>query len=607
MNYLISVGIKKCKDESFGEIPCAFNDANLVYETLNKVLNPDFSESNSVSLTGPTADEFKAVVKMFKRNLSEADNLIIYFSGHGELINNDSLALLFSDADSEGEGRYKLLQLKDILGQVNFQTIVILDCCHSGAGLNIANNTNVFSNEKISVLASSSPFARAAFDDSGSTFTRIFCNVFNQINEEGKPVSLRILAEEIESLGHRCYVNTPNGYPNIVLKRSTILIEDNRDFQKRFLMRINESDTTTREMHWYYLMDLPELTKIEVLRNYFEKNVSEPHWLVRRAIGTLISELKDFKHKEKFVLDLLRSSDWMAQCIGLIGARKELDHESIRSEVKKILSSDTQIDAIWLANLYLSDSKYPDIENALSSSLSKTPWGVLDIWIRYSEKIENSILLEKIKSKVDASLLKPLFLHMYFEDGSIEDEELLEQAKKSKLIPFLYELKKRGETKSAKQKWLFSSLYGSWRDQLDLKLRDFFYHNHEEDIRIDLELAAELPLVEMRMAIFQYMTIYTDLLKEYYPLLKWGLNDPHPWVRRTAIRTLRENPTFLKEAFQEEIKGQLYPGKLDFILEAISLGIDCDDYISKHRLNRSEIDSIRWATHNILKEKKIVV
>jgi hypothetical protein len=607
MNYLISVGIKKCKDESFGEIPCAYNDANLVYETLNKVLSPDFSNSNSVCLTGPTADEFKAVVKMFKRNLSEKDNLIIYFSGHGELINNDSLALLFSDADSDGEGRYKLLQLKDILGQVNFQTIVILDCCHSGAGLNIANNTNVFSNEKISVLASSSPFGRAAFDDSGSIFTKLFCNVFDQINEEGKPVSLRILAEEVESLGHRCYVNTPNGYPNIVLKKSTILIEDNRDFQRRFLMRINESDTTTREMHWYYLMDLPELTKLEVLRNYFEKNVSEPHWLVRRAIGTLISELKDFKHKEKFVLDLLRSSDWMAQCIGLIGARKELNQESIRNEVKNILSSDTQIDAIWLANLYLSDSKYPDIEYALSSSLSKTPWGVLDIWIRYLEKMEKSILLEKIKSKVDASLLKPLVLHMYFEDGSIEDEELLEQAKKSKLIPFLYELKKRGETKSAKQKWLFSSLYGSWRDQLDLKLRDFFYHNHDEDIRTDLELAADLPLVEMRMAIFQYMTIYTDLLEEYYPLLKWGLNDPHPWVRRTAIRAFKENRTLLKEAFQEEINGQLYPGKLDFILEAISLGIDCDDYISKHRLNRSEIASIEWATHNILKEKRILI
>lgn len=607
MNYLISVGIKKCKDESFGDIPCAFNDANLVYETLKKVLSPDFSDSNSVCLTGPTADEFKAVVKMFKRNLSETDNLIIYFSGHGELINNDSLALLFSDADSDGEGRYKLLQLKDILGQVKFQTIVVLDCCHSGAALNIANNTNVFSNEKISVLASSSPFGRAAFDDSGSIFTRLFCNVFNQINEEGKPVSLRVLAEEIESLGHRCYVNTPNGYPNIVLKKSTILIEDNRDFQRRFLMRINESDTTTREMHWYYLMDLPETTKLEVLRNYFEKNVSEPHWLVRRAIGTLISGLKDFKHKEKFVLDLLRSSDWMAQCIGLIGARKELDHESIRDEVKNILSSDTQVDAIWLANLYLSDSKYPDIDFALSSSLSNTPWGVLDIWIRYSEKMEKSILLEKIKSKVDVSLLKPLFLHMYFEDGSIEDEELLEQAKKSKLIPFLYELKKRGETKSAKQKWLFSSLYGSWRDQLDLKLRDFFYHNHDEDIRTDLELAAELPLVEMRMAIFQYMTIYTDLLEEYYPLLKWGLNDPHPWVRRTAIRALRENRTLLKEAFQEEINGQLYPGKLDFILEAISLGINCDDYISKHRLNRSEVDSIEWATHNILKEKRILV
>lgn len=607
MNYLISVGIKNCKDESFGEIECAYNDAYLVYETFNNILNTDFSDKNSVCLIGPTESEFLSMVKLFKRRLSRSDNLIIYFSGHGELINQESLALLFSDADSDGEGKYRLHQLKDILQQVEFQTILILDCCHSGAALNIASSASIFSNEKISVIASSSPFGRASFDDKGSVFTRELCNVLNNITEEGKPLSLRIIAEEMELHGSRCYVNTPNSHPNIVLKNSTILIEDNRDFQRRFLLRINESDTTTREMHWYYLMDLPEVTKLEVLRNYFDKNVSEPHWLVRRAIGSLISEIRNFKYKENIVLDLLRSSDWMAQCIGLIGARKEMSHESIRGEVKNIISSETQVDAIWLANLYLSDSEFRGIDFALSSSLVKTPWGILDIWVRYAEKMEKPVLLEKIKSTVDNSLLKPLFLHLYFEDGTIEDEKVIEQVKQSKLFSILYELKKRGETKSPKQKWLFSSLYGNWRDQVDLKLRDFFDNFHEEEIRTDLELAANLPLVEMRMAIFQYMTIYNDLLKEYFNELKWGVSDPHPWVRRTAIRALQDYPDLVKEAFHEEVNGQLYPGKLDFIIEAITLGIDCDDYIAKHKLNRNESRSIEWATKNILKEKRIMV
>lgn len=99
-------------------------------------------------------------------------------------------------------------------------------------------------------------------------------------------------------------------------------------------MRIKEVDTTTREMHWYYLMDLPEITKFEVLNSYFAEEISEPHWLVRRAIGSVISEFKNFKMKESIILNLLRSRDWMAQCIGLIGARRSLDHESIRDEVK---------------------------------------------------------------------------------------------------------------------------------------------------------------------------------------------------------------------------------------------------------------------------------
>ncbi|ACK88665.1 caspase domain-containing protein [Bacillus cereus] len=619
MNYLISVGIKNCKDESLGEIACAHNDANLIYETLNGVLNADFSDKHSVCLTGPTDEEFLTVVKTFKRNLSESDNLIIYFSGHGILRDNDSLELIFSGADSDGEGRCKLSRLKDVIDRADFQTILILDCCHSSAGLNIANATNIFSNEKISVLASSSAFGRAQFNENGSIFTKHLCEALNTLSEEGKQISLRVLAEEIIRNDHPCYINSSSRTPDIVLSNPVIMIEDNKDFQKRFLMRINESDTATREMHWYYLMDFPESTKIEVLRGYFEKNISEPHWLVRRAIGSLISELKNFKMKESIILELLRSSDWTAQCIGLIGARKELNHELIRDEVKNILSSDTQIDAIWLANLYLSDNENRDIDYALSSSLSKTPWGVLDIWVRYSEKMDKSILLETIKSRVDHSLLEPLFLHRYFESDYKEQEGLLEQARlleqqgllaqarNSKLIPILYELKKRGETKSAKQKWLFSSLYGSWRDQLDLKLHEFFYHKRDEEIRADLEITSKLPLVEMRMAIFQYMTIYPETVEEYSHLLKWGLIDPHPWVRRTAIRALKGQTDLLKEAFQEEINGQLYPGKLDFILEAISLGVNCEEYIIRHKLSKSETASIEWATHNIFSERRIMV
>ncbi|MFF2446937.1 caspase family protein [Neobacillus sp. NPDC058068] len=619
MNYLISVGIKNCKDELLGEIACAHNDANFIYETLNNVLNVDFSDKHSICLTDPTDEEFLAVVKTFKRNLGESDNLIIYFSGHGVLEGNDSLELVFSGAYSNGEGRCKLSRLKDEMDRTDFQTILILDCCSSSAGLNIANAKNIFSHEKISVLASSGAFGIAGFNENGSIFTKHLCEALNALSEEGKPISLRVLAEEIITTGHPCYINSSNRAPDTVLSNPVIMIEDNKDFQKRFLMRINESDTATREMHWYYLMDFPESIKIEVLRGYFEKNVSEPHWLVRRAIGSLISELKNFRMKESIILELLRSSDWTAQCIGLIGARRELNHELIRNEVKNILSSDTQIDAIWLANLYLSDNENRDIDYALSSSLSKTPWGVLDIWVRYSEKMDKSILLEMIKSRVDHSLLKPLFLHMYFESGYKEQEGLLDQARlleqegllaqvrNSKLIPILYELKKRGETKSAKQKWLFSSLYGSWRDQLDLKLHEFFYHKRDEEIRADLEITSHLPLVEMRMAIFQYMTIYSEMVEEYSHLLKWGLIDPHPWVKRTAIRAFQGQPDLLKEAFQEEINGQLYPGKLDFILEAVSLGVDCEEYIVRHKLSKSETDSINWATHNIFRERRIMV
>lgn len=605
MNYLISIGVKKCRIESLCEIECAHEDAYLVYETFSNVLDLDFSEKRSVCLVEPKESEFETVLKMFKKNLNSSDNLIIYFSGHGELLNNSTLSLLFSDAE-DSEGKYNLRRLKDELNGVEFQTILILDCCHSGAALDIANSSNIFNHEKISVLASNEPIERAQFSKEGSAFTLNLCNALNNINVKGKNISLQIIVEEIESCGNKCYINTPEIQRNVVLKEAINLIEDNKDFRKRFLLRISESDITTREMHWYYLMDFPELTKIEILNNNFDNEISEPHWLVRRAIGSLISEMRDFKFKEETVLSLLYSRNWMKQCIGLIGARKEMNQKSIKNRVIEILRSDTQIDAIWLANLYLADSGFQDIDSALSSSLSKTSWGIIDIWMRYSNKIEEDILLSKITSVVETNIMNPLIIHLYFDSNRVENEDLIEAVKKSKLIPDLYELKKRGETKFIKQKWLFSSLYGNWRDQVDLKLREFFDNTSKEEIKFDLKLAADIPLVEMRMAIFQYMIIYNDLILEYVDELKWGLQDPHPWVRRTAIHALKDHPNLIKEALLREYDDKFYPGRLDFILEAVSLGFNCDNYIERSNLNKNEMKSIKWASSNTLKGKIIV-
>lgn len=613
MNVLVSVGITKCRNESVSAIPCAKTDAETVYKTFKEVLEDEFSDYHSICLTDSNLSEFMATINMLGRNLKKEDKLIIYFSGHGQLANQDRLHLLFKDAESTGtEGRLSIPVLKDLLTNTNFQTILILDCCHAGAALSIANRTNIFTNDKISIIASSNAWDRAKFDESGSLFTKSFCKVLSNLNENGKPISLNSIAEDIRNFGDPCYINIQHDVINVVLKENnTVLIEDNRDFEKRFLMRINESDTATREMHWYYLMDLPEMTKLQVLSAYlFEIYPSEPHWLVRRAIGSLINGIKVNNHKETIILNLLQSRNWMSQCIGLIGGRKELGNEKIREAFYTVFANNAQIDAVWLANLYLTDSKYYDIDFALSTALTQTPWGILDIWVRYSKGINKQALKEKIENTVtNKSLLEPLYVHMFFEDGYQEDKviESLSKVKCSELIPYMYDLKKRGETKSAKLKWLFSSLYGNWRDQLDLKLHDYFANHGRQKINIELEMAAYLPFAEMRMAIFQYMVIYNELLEEHFNSLKWGLSDPHPWVKRTAIRVFINHQDLLKEAFTEKIDGKLYPGKLDFILEAISLGIDCEEYVDSLDLTANETNSLNWAKNNILKEKRILI
>ncbi|WP_070120933.1 caspase family protein [Bacillus marinisedimentorum] len=612
---LLSIGVEQCKIESLGKIPCASTDAKLVYTTLRDVLADEFLDVHSICLYSPTLSEFDNTLSVLRKTLTGEDKLVIYFSGHGELIQNENLDLIFSDAESsERTGRLTISGLKDKLLGAKFQSILLLDSCHSGAGLTIANSSNIFSNDQISIITSTNPFQRAKFEKDGSLFTQSLCKVINYLNELNKTISLNSIAEEIKALGESCYINVQNGISDVVLKANDIvLVEDSDDFQKRFLIRINESDITTREMYWYYLMDIPEKTKLEVVDNYLSDSYpSEPHWLVRRALGSLISDLKIYNRKERIILSLLESQNWMYQCIGLIGARKEIDNQSIRERVYNIFEKDTQIDAVWLANLYTTDSKYSNIDYALTSSLTKTSWGILDIWIRYTNKLDLPHLLTRIEKTVkDKSLLQPLYLHLFLK-GIISETDMGKEfvpleVKSSKFISFMYDLETRGKTKSVRLKWLLSSLYGNWRDQIDLKLNEYISNNNVQEINSELKIAAYLPLVEMRMAIFQYMAIYKDIFERHYESLIWGLRDPHPWVKRTAIKAFVFYPELLKEAFTENIDGKLYPGKLDFILEAVSLGIDCKDFIKKQDLTINEQKSIDWAIENTLKHNKIMI
>ena len=603
---VIAVGIPATRVSALQDIPCATHDSNKVYSTLQDVLESDFSHFNSVCLTGITATEFRALISAARGSYSEEDLLFIYFSGHG-LVEFDRLFLCFSDADDDqkGRGRISSNELGQMLWYFKCRIILVLDCCHSGVALNLTHKEGIWDNPKISVIASALPYSTSQFDTDGSVFTKTFCNVLVNLYHSEQKILLVKVVENICQLGQQCLLNVQEGIPDIVLRqKNAIPMQQERFFISNFIHKIQQVDYDTREMLWYSLAELPTVTQLQVIRDY----IKDPHyigdssWLVRRALGSVISGMRGMDNlRVELVNELMSSLDWMSKCIGLIGARYLVDQSDVMEKMKTILTNpNLPMDAVWLANLYLSDSESYDIELGLGSALSQTSWGLVDLWRRSSQSSQdNDNLLGLFKSKVkNTELLNQLYTHLRLQyNDQPEYQEFENEVTRSKLMIELYKHPKRNRLgkERLKSKWLVSLLYGNWRDHLNFDLREFVnYFPHDYMIN-EFKVLSGSPSVETKMAIFQYMSADQEIFKEFNEGLTWGLVDKHPWVRRTAIQAYRDFPDLLQKAYLDNFDQRLFPGVMDFILVAGTLScIGLEEYIEKYKFSPFELKSLRW-------------
>src|SRR5262249_40456210 len=124
-----------------------------------------------------------------------------------------------------------------------------------------------------------------------------------------------ILVNLAEGLSDLHLAEPPAWYENITTRK---------DFEARFLERVVRSSTHTREMLWYSLDGMPDGLKLKIL-NYSREHSAfrEPSWLVRRAIGSVLSRVDEVHPaKRTSILNLLTAKGWMHECIGLVAARK---------------------------------------------------------------------------------------------------------------------------------------------------------------------------------------------------------------------------------------------------------------------------------------------
>jgi len=276
----------------------------------------------------------------------------------------------------------------------------------------------------------------------------------------------------------------------------------------------------------------------------------------------------------------------MEQCIALNSLKYCFNkNENIATIAKTIIKSqDKPMCLVWLANLYLTDSKFRDINISLNSNLSKTPWGIFDVYTRFKPHYNNKEKLTKIINShlTDKTLLR--YINLENGDSDINFDNL----KKTKLYLFINNAKNRGRfgVNLTDKKWLFSILYGSWRDQIQKDLKDYLQNTPQATIEQELNLSQHFFQIETKMFILSYFEYDSKNFELYKDALRWSLSDNHPWVNNIAVRLFKEFDTVKMQT----IDNKLYPGLLDLLLTAKKAECNIDNHIQM--LTSSEKNAI---------------
>ena len=614
---ILSVGIQKYISNTLPEVSCALLDSKRVYDAFSDILNEAFSEHTSICLNNISSDAFKGVLSSYRFLYSkeqETDILILYFSGHA-VTNNNNYTLCFSDYNENYGGYLSVEELAQLLNSICCEKIIILDCCFSGNGLNLANDS-IFK-DRISIITSSSQHGLADFDESGSKFTKSLCESIYEIKSENIDFTLNELQNRICSKHRTSCFNMGAGQTgSVLLKQCTNLEAFYFDFDKRFYNRISKSDRFFREASWYSLSGLPFTIAEKVYKeiflcfNSYSKYPLEASWLVRRAMGSSISCIEN-KHNRLYIAKkLISSSFWQEQCIGIIGARYDFENDDGLFEfLKQKIENNIirKIDVVWLANLYTAENERYDYNVFINSSLATNSWGIQEIFRAASK---HRVSIGSFNNSLN-TILKNSFSET-IQNARKEWQRINFNSEKSNAV--LYNVidnkSPRGRLpKNSRAKFILSTLYGNWRGNKALNLRNYFESQNSEDIEQELTDAANYAEIEFRMAIFDYLATNPDLTNQYLKSISWGFNDEHPWVRRSAIQAFK-----VADIEQDIINKSIidyfssHPneniGEFDLILEYIEKDSPENSTIlsfikeNQNRFSRGDYRSIAFSIYN---------
>lgn len=606
---LLSVGISKYMNGTeFAEIPCAYEDAKKVYKVFADVTGKEFKHCCSTCIKDIMAFELRCLLPLLPMTLETDDIFIFYFSGHGKTKVNGRLKLVFADADKAGmRGEIELSEIVSLLSAVRCNIILILDCCHSGAGVCEINQKNEYLSSRVSILSSSGAIGSSYYSQDGSVFTEYLSEAIYQLYNRQEKITLNSISEYISRRYSKSCIAIGGGQADINIGSGKDYSMD-AAFLNKFIYKINTYNFELREAMWYSLVDLPDKQKIHVLEYFMTKNgnhISDMSWRVRRAVGSLISSVYEIDKRKDIVYKLIESKIWMERCIGYIGGRKDNDIYILGKMEKDAMDTENPMDLIWLASLYISDWNKESFKyKVFDTNLAKTSWGVIEIWKHFYKDDVLYKALAVFKERVKDEDYRALCLYLYlkgFDLSNMGDKCNASIIKYKNQIKELYSSQNRGRTAGKVNKWIWSIMNGNWRDQVNLqdKLGDYIVTNTESKNKEFLQALKYTPCVEIKMGIMDYFSSNAgrDICSKYKNELAWGLEDPHPWVVRTALPIYKKEDEAVHKHIINNIDRCLYPGVFDLMIELKRQELPS---VKNYGMNLSAVEAagLEWAMEN---------
>lgn len=603
---VLSIGIEN-GGEGLDKISCAYADATRIYAAFEKALGNNLKRSASVCVKDITTIECKALISALGLAMEDNDTVIFFFSGHGDKSANGKLQLFFSDYADEGKkGSIFLEEIVLSLKKLDCSIFMILDCCHSGAALAESVKDDYKNESNISIMTSTGPYGRDEICEEGSKFTNAVCKALGQIMDTKQQIAISDIFSCIKEEDPESQLVIGGGESELVLC-TTERVQYPKDFAKVFTNKIEHINYEMREALWYSAGYLPTEIKIDLLKHYLQENQNgckELSWRVRRAIGSVYGYGNN-KKIDEYIKQLLSSDIWADKCVGYICANKSKEPDIVERMCNDLQNADYPMDLIWLLALYLSDIDDKQIESLiLKSSLMQSAWGAMEVWKRYFKKLDKNSKLALFKSHVNGTVYKQLCRELYFKK-EIDSCEYINREIKGyvEFVQKLYGCKIRGRSNvSRNSKWIFSILYGNWRDQVDINPVFERQWRKERDQEKLLKALRYIPSVEIKMAILDYLSRISKESQVDVDSMTWALKDQHPWVIRSALPLFRGKQELVVKHINKSINMQIYPGVFDLAIELSRQELDNGFEYPINKMNDYEKETLRIAIereHNV--------